>query len=418
MARTQSAHNDRNKLLMKAVSQFSSLKRIFVLIVGIFVFGIVLLALSYFIKLPVFSNTDFLVLYFSNHSMLNGIHLYDYPAQVEYIHSLTQKDLAFLPYPYPPWYALSTFFLALLPIDMASRVWFMLNLTMISISVWLLTFNWKLKQRIYAILLASLFLPVLGLLMVGQYSVPVLLGVSILYWALKTESAFGTAIAMGLLTFKPHLGIFIAIATFIWLLYHHKTRFVKHAIVLTIIVAIFLLLIGFVADPVWPLNYIKSLGDYREISGVISCDLCASLPVMIIEMVTDQGNVFQGALISVFLAVGLAGLLIWHFRYRLREITLLIVLSTAFTLLISPYLLSYDFVLLLVLFIVVYDLEHSTFSRLVLIAAYILPWMILVIGRKGNYLMLVSTLSLLILIWISQSPRPIAELGEDCKSNS
>jgi hypothetical protein len=91
----------------------------------------------------------------------------------------------------------------------------------------------------------------------------------------------------------------------------------------------------------------------------------------------------------------------------------MIILSTAFTLLVSPYLLSYDFVLLLVLLIVVYEQEYSILGRIVLIGAYILPWMILIIGRKGNYLLIVSTLSLLSLFWISQLRRPIAELGEN-----
>ena len=218
---------------------------------------------------------------------------------------------------------------------------------------------------------------------------------------------------MGLLTYKPHLGIFFIIATFIWLFYHRKTQFARRAIVFTICIAVFLSIIGFVADPVWPLNYVKSLENYREISGVISCGLCASLPVMMIELVADHGNVFQGALLSVFLAAVLVGLFIWRFHNRLWETTQLIVLSTAFTLIVSPYLLSYDFVLLLVLFIVVYDLENSIISRLILIGSYSLPWVILAFGRKGNYLLLVSTLSLLSLIWISKLSRPIAKLSED-----
>lgn len=95
---------------------------------------------------------------------------------------------------------------------------------------------------------------------------------------------------------------------------------------------------------------------------------------MIGEFVADQGNVFQGALMSVFLAAGLAGLFIWRFQNRLHEISLLIVISISFTFIVSPYLLSYDFVLLLV-----------------------------------------STLSSLCLIWILQMERPIAERSEEVK---
>ena len=81
----------------------------------------------------------------------------------------------------------------------------------------------------------------------------------------------------------------------------------------------------------------------------------------------------------------------------------------------SPYLLSYDFILLLVLFVMVYNQVHTTVGKIVLIGAYILPWMVLFIGRKGNYLLLVSTFSLLSLVWISKLRKPIAEL-DDIKS--
>ena len=90
----------------------------FILIFCAAVLGI--LALSFFAPLPVPYLQDFSVTYYTDKGLLNGIPIYDYPAQVSFVKTLTNPNFTFHPYPYPPWYALATLPLGLPPIQVAA----------------------------------------------------------------------------------------------------------------------------------------------------------------------------------------------------------------------------------------------------------------------------------------------------------
>jgi hypothetical protein len=354
----------------------------------------VILAVSFLAPLPIPYYQDFSVLYFSNKGLLQGIHLYDYPAQLEMVLAQTQPDFTFHPYPYPPWYALSTLYLATLPIYVAARMWFLLNLVMVATATWLLTPQWKAPFRLFAILGAVLFIPAFGLLIVGQYSVPVLLGVALFIYSARKEASAGIAASLGLMTFKPHIGLFLALAAFGWLLYRREAPFARRAIIMTVILAVVLAALGFLADPAWPLAYLESLGRYRDIPGVQSCGLCASLSVGLVRVATGRSDTLQAAWVSLILAAGLAGLFLWRFRPLLRHPSHLMALSAAFTLLIDPYLLNYDYVLLLVPLLLL-----AQARRWLVIIPYLIPWIALAFGREGNLLLSLATLIVLLIYW-------------------
>lgn len=357
------------------------------------------LAVALFVPLPIPYYQDFSVLYFSDKALLNGIALYDYPAQVEWVRAQTRPDFEFHPYPYPPWYALAALPLALLPIAAAARMWFLLNLTMIGAAVWLLTPHWRAPLRLFGILAAVMFIPAFGLLVVGQYSAPVLLGAALFLWAARRESPLGLAAGLGLMTFKPHIGLFLALAGFGWLVVRRREAFARRAILVTVGLAVFLAAIGLLADPRWPLTYLGSLLRYRDIPGVQSCGLCASFSVGLARLVTGQPDTGQAALVSVFLGLGLLGLFAWRFGGRLADATVLMSLAIAFTLLVYPYLLNYDYILLLVPLVILSGLA----GRAALLAAYLLPWVALALGRGGNPLLAISTLLVLALLWRNES---------------
>src|SRR5215207_10226012 len=125
-------------------------------------------------------------------------------------------------FPYPPWYALSTFYLGLMPATAAATLWFELNLVMLFLSVWFFTDGWSGRWRLIAFPLALFFFPVLGALSVGQYDFPVLLGTSLLIYSLRKESAALTVLGAVLLTFKPHVDALILLAALGWLIYHRS----------------------------------------------------------------------------------------------------------------------------------------------------------------------------------------------------
>ncbi len=367
------------------------MKRLFIILALSFAAAGISLAVSFFAPLPIPFYQDFSVMYFTDLGLLHGISIYAYPAQLAFIKTLTPASFTFHPNPYPPWYALATVFLGLLPIQAAARMWFLINLALISATAWLLTPGWKVIPHILAALAAIMFIPTFGLLIVGQYSAPVLLGAALFIKSTREKSSAWTAAGLLLMTFKPHIGGILFLAGFVWLVFE-KAPFARRALIFTIFGGLFLAAAGFVADPAWPLTYLQSLGRYRDIPGVQTCGLCASLSVSLVRLVSGQSNTGVAAWVGLILAAGAGIMLFWRFRAHLKDSAALTVLSATLTLLIDPYLLNYDYILLLApLF---WLARRDKLAALV----YVIPWAALALGRNGNGLLALAGLVTFILI--------------------
>jgi hypothetical protein len=372
-------------------------------------------------RLPLPPYLDFQVIYHANMGLLRGIPLYDHAGQVHMIAALAQvepEQVYVLPFPYPPWYALGTIFLALLPIEAAARLWFGLNLSMLFASIRLLSrmesddsSRWRqsletshsaslLRLRVETLvpyLLAILFLPVLGTLFVGQYTLPVLLGASLWLYAARRENPWLAALASVLLTFKPHLGGLLLLAALIHL-WQRRDAFGCRALTYTIGAGLLLFALGFLADPAWPTHYLQSLLAFRSDSGVATCDLCASLPVALVRLVTGQSSLAPAPWISLGLLLVFLTVLIWTRRAILLAPHWLMTFAILAALLVNPYLLNYDFVLLLFVFGILLSSSRSLLKTLLLCLAYILPGLALGLwGREGNLAFSISVLILLAL---------------------
>ena len=142
---------------------------------------------------------------------------------------------------------LVTLFLAWPPVEIAARLWFGLNLSMLLASAWLLTDNWKPTPRLASFLIAIIFIPVIGSLYVGQFIFPVLLGASLMTFALRRENVPLTALAAALLTFKPHLGGPLAAAALIYL-FLRRDDFSRRAIRAILVTAVSLFAVGFLGS--------------------------------------------------------------------------------------------------------------------------------------------------------------------------
>ncbi len=369
------------------------MKRIFVIFLLFCGTLAALLAISFFAPLAVPYLQDFSVMYFTDRALLHGIPIYDFPAQLSFVRALTAPNFIFHPYPYPPWYALFTLPLGLLPIQAAARLWFFLNIAMLCASAWLLTPAWLPIRRILGLFAALIFIPAFGLLVVGQYSAPVLLGAALFPAAIQRKSAFWAAVSLLLMTFKPHIGGLLFLAGFGWLVYE-KLSFARRAILFTTAGLIILMGLGFLADPRWPLTYLQSLGRYRDIPGVQTCGLCASLSVALVKLVTGQSNTFVGAGVGLALLLAFCGLIFWRYRSWLMQPFALMAISSVLTLLVDPYLLNYDYILLLVpLFWLAQRSERCAWL------AYFLPWLALALGREGNILLVLAGIVTFILIF-------------------
>jgi len=359
-----------------------------------FLLIIILLAIAIYVPIPLDPYLDFQVLHRADSGILHGIPLYDQAGQAQRVANelgVSADKVLVLPFPYPPWYAVFTLPLALLSIDVAVRMWFLLNIAMLLASVWLLTDGWEPRKRLYSFIAAFLFLPILGALIVGQYVFPTILGMALIVYALKRQRVGLIALGMALVTFKPHIGIFILLAVVIHLLLH-RDEFGRRAFWATAFTGAFLFLVGFIADRAWPVTYFQSLFNFKNVS---ECEICVSLPLTV-------GRVFglgfdQSTPVAGILLVGLVALFIGS-KYRLGDEA-----SVAFficvPLLVNPYLLNYDFSFALVPLFYLAGSARSKTDWLWITLIFLLPWVGLILfERAGNSVLLICVLAMISII--------------------
>jgi glycosyl transferase family 87 len=354
-------------------------------------------------SLPV--NSDFSAIYNTDLALVHRIPIYDLP-KVEVLaqqHSgIPPKNFFLARFPYPPWYALSTFYLGLLPARPAATLWFELNLVMLFLSLWFLTDGWNGRLRLIAFPLALFFTPVLGALSVGQYDFPVLLGTSLLLYSLRKGSVALTVLGAVLLTFKPHIGVLILLSALGWL-FVNRDNFGRRLMRPLVIAGVILFVAGFIADPAWIIRYPKMLLSYQNEGNVSACSECASLPVWLSRGFLD-GSLSKAIMIAIVLLIVLM-VLFYFVRASLLSHELWLAAALLVTLLVSPYLYNYDFLLLLVPFAVLGRQGNLLQIIIVLICYFVPSFALLLLGRAGNISLIAVTIVLVVLLYLNMLGR-------------
>ncbi|PWB74933.1 MAG: hypothetical protein C3F07_06630 [Anaerolineales bacterium] len=390
------------------VSRFNSrhcsteMKRALILLLSFILLAVVMVVVALKVPVPLAINSDFQVLYYTTHGLLRGIDVYDQAAKIQMISERfgTPLEINFIPqFAYPPWFALSTFYLGLFSIRSAAVLWFETNLLMLFLSVWFLTDGWKPLYRLLAFPAALIFYPVLGMLAIGQYDFPILLGASMLVYSIKHRQPVLTALGLSLLTFKPHLGGLVLIAGLLHL-FLRRDEFGRRALQYTIGAGVFLFVVGFLADSAWPLNYLGSLLNYRGLGHITTCSECVNISVWLARGLSGESSLSQaGAIAGLLLIASVAAFV--SIRPRLwRSPTLLLASALMVTVFASPYLYNYDFILLLLTFAVLADSKNLT-ERIVVFLCYLAPTFVLVAyGRAGNIILLAVTIVITLLLYL------------------
>jgi hypothetical protein len=380
----------------------SSLKILLALFSIVLLLAVMTLAALY-VPNSLHTNSDFLAIYDADLRLLQHIEPYDYQGQIHQIaeRTGTLPENVYVPrFPYPPWYALSTFYLGLLPIQSAALLWFEINLIMLFLTVWFLSADWHPRLRLFSFLAPFFFIPVIGTLGVGQYGFPVLLGTSILAYALKHKQAAYTLPAFVLLTFKPHIGVPILLTGLIYMLYSRNT-FDRRIFPWILGTGALLFSIGYFTDPQWPSHYMLSLLSYRNDANITTCSECDSLPVWLARTFIHNPGFAQMALIGLGLFLLFILLCIFIRPLIWKSTEYLLTTSVLIVLLAIPYLYNYDFILLLIPFAVLVEKSSSWLERIGLIILYLLPFVLIgAWGRAGNPSLLLVTLILAILVFL------------------
>lgn len=354
----------------------------------------IMLAIAIFIPLPLDPYLDFQVLYFANRGILHGIPLYDQARQAQMVagdRGVAVDQVFVLPFPYPPWYAVTTLPLALLPSHAAARMWFLLNSALLFTSVWLLTDGWHPRKRLFSFVAAFAFLPVLGALFVGQYVFPSVLGMALIIYALKHQHVGLISLGMALATFKPHIGIFVLLAVLAHLI-SRRDRFGYRAFWATACAGVFLFIIGFIADGAWPRTYFQSLSSFKDVS---ECEICISLPLTITRMIGLGFD--QSAPVAALLLTALVALFIGS-RHRLGD-EAFVAFFVCVPLLVNPYLLNYDFSFALIPLFYISGAATSKMDWFWVALTFFITWLGLgIFGRAGDFTLLISITALTIII--------------------
>lgn len=384
------------------------MKRSFViLLIFISIAAVMILIALYFPNSLPF-HSDFSALYNTDLALVHRVPIYDLEsveALAVQFSGIPEEKFFLARFPYPPWFALSTFYLGWMPARAAVTLWFELNLIMLFLSVWLLTDGWPGRLRLIAFPLALFFIPVLGALSVGQYDFPVLLGASLLVYSIRKENVILTVAGLVLLTFKPHIGALILLATLAWLLYHGG-EFGRRVVRPLIGAGIVLFAAGFIADPAWVSSYPRMLLNYQEEGNVSACSECASLPVWLSRGFFD-GSLTYAVWIAIALLV-ILGISLFFIRSHLKSHELLLSAALLVTLLVSPYLYNYDYLLLLIPFAIMIG-NGSWLRRIIVVLCYLVPtFAILLYGREGNISLLVASLAMMAVLY-ARAKNPVID---------
>lgn len=360
----------------------------------------ILFAVALYVPTSLPAHSDFSAIYNTDLALVHRVPIYDLEEvealAVQYA-GIPSEKFFLARFPYPPWYALSTFYLGLMPAGAAATLWFELNLVMLFLSVWLLTDGWPGRWRLVAFPLALFFFPVLGALSVGQYDFPVLLGASMLIYSLRKENIPLTVLGMVLLTFKPHIGALILLAAFGWLIVTWS-RFGKRALRPLLVAGVSLFVLGFLADPAWIVSYPRMLVSYQNEGNVSACSECASLPVWLSRWFFD-GSLTTATWIGIVLLLILVTVF-YLMRSFMMSPDVLLSAALLTTLLVSPYLYNYDFLLLLVPFSTLM-MNSSLIQKVVILLCHLVPTFALILyGRAGNISLLFAALTMMSLLYM------------------
>lgn len=387
------------------------MKRTTLVSLSLFFLILVMMGIALYVPTSLPANTDFSALYNTALALVHHVPIYDLKQvgalAVQY--AGVPPDKFFLArFPYPPWYALSTFYLGLLPAQRAATLWFELNLVMLFLSVWLLTDGWSGRLRLLAFPLALFFLPVLGALSVGQYDFPVLLGVSLLIYSLRKENIPLTVLGIILLTFKPHVGALVLLSALGWLLYP-RSNFGRGVLRPLVIAGIVLLTSGFIADSSWVTSYPKMLLGYQEQGNVSSCSECASLPIWLSRWFFD-GSLTNALWIAIVLVIIFIVLFSFH-RSLWKSHEFILSAALLVTLLVSPYLYNYDYLLLLVPFAVMIG-NGNRLQKIIVLVCYLVPtFALILLGRNGNISLTIVAFVMLLLLY-ARARNPVIDFRE------
>jgi hypothetical protein len=342
-------------------------------------FSVILLGLDFqLVHLEKYLDSDFFTFWLSGRMNWMGENPYSSP---EWIRGHLREGAEWIPnpvFPYPLPLALFLAPLGLLPVELAFTAWMFFSQVAVVISIVLLISlfqNEKAKHFILPILAgAFLFRPTLVTFRNGQLGGFLLSILCLAIWFWEKERWFYGGLVLGLLAFKPSLGVPVLFLVALWLLIGKKYSAIGGIIASDI----GLMLLGMLRDPAWMMKFaaysnqkLAANFGYSPTFWGVSGAICRHQP----------GCTLILAWSLCLLTVAFTIFLLLRDK-RLSRSFLILGLITPVALLVTPYLWVYDQILLvapIAMFMLVMMEGEKPYllSALVFITIAILSWALL-----------------------------------------
>lgn len=318
---------------------------------------------------------DFLMLYVVTVGLHRGIALYDYASQYHLAQQIFGTAIADVMYPYyvyPPWFAYSTGFLGWLSPEHAARLWFWCSFLLIFGSVFIISQHWSRTRRLIIFFLTLVSPSVISLLIVGQFTTPVLLGVALVVYAAERRSPFWYAVGMLFMTRKPLVGLIPFLFSGLWLVYQGQPW---HRLALRNVIVGLLGLAGltFLIYPTWVGDYLAMLTALRNLPSFGGCTICSSGSILFIELLLGTPNTS----IALYLGLGLTAILVlwlWKTKLLTREAQEILFWSMLLSVLTIPYFNNYGHIFSLFSFFWLVSNARNRYEYILLACAFLLTW--------------------------------------------
>jgi hypothetical protein len=276
--------------------------------------------------------------------------------------------LDFLPYYYPPWFALGCTLLLPLGFDGGKLAWFFLNVELAFLSGLLLRAALPGLPRSIALVAVPLFLFTLLAVLLGQTTVLILFFASLAWSLLERGRDRAAGVALALLSTKPQLAVILLLAVGLWAARRGRWG-VAWGFVATLAV---LCLLSTLFIPSWPFEMLAATG--RTPPPTEAFPWLGNTWFLVLKTLGLQG----WALWVLYLVVALPLLLcvVWVAldpKSPLRDVFALGALSVFF---VIPYARHYDFVVLLIpCFVLLVDRLSARAGAALLVLLIVIPYL-------------------------------------------
>lgn len=365
--------------------------------------GLLLFVRHFPIRVP--ADLDFSQAYLSADNILHGRGIYfrssDRALFGDSAAYLPQTDFAFTG---PPWYALLVSSLGFFSPEKAAVIWAALNALTLCGALLLITKHLEPRTKFLAISAALLAAPVQGLIIVGQFTMPLVLGLALILTGEPSRPG-RKALGFFLLTLRPHIGLPIIVGMIARLIIR-KDRSTYAVWIRFFLISALLLGLTALVDPGSFRAYLDYLNFLNSLDINKICDSCSSLPILMSGgLVPGGGSIW---LIRFFLAAIVFAIPAW-WAVRLEEDRLAALILSLAALIAAPYVRNYDYVTLIPILACLaggcdlINIEKSRLGRLAglwaILAAGLFPYLI---PREFTVYYL-WTVPLLLLIWAAGS---------------